>query len=200
MNSAFDRNTQQNDAGNKLVVAFEKMSEVLRVLLWEKATTHKLSPIQIQILIFLKNHEDALARPAALASEFNVTRPTVSDAIKSLKSKELIIAHTDPNDSRSRILSLTQEGLALTEELESFPSPLQEKIAELSADEQSAILERMITLLDSLATAGVISKQRMCYSCAHYQGDKKEVHHCLFLKKNLNTSELRIDCPEHEAA
>lgn len=200
MNSAFNRKTQQQETSSKLVVAFEKMSEVLRVLLWEKATAHKLSPIQIQILIFLKNHEDGLARPAALANELNVTRPTISDAIKALQKKELIEARKDPKDSRSRILSLSKEGEALTQELEQFAKPLQEKLAEISDEDQSAILERMMALLDSLSTAGVINPQRMCYNCAHYQGDKKQEHHCLFLKKQLSDASLRIDCPEHQAA
>lgn len=197
MNSAFDREKQQEDLDSKLVVAFEKMAEVFRVLLWDQAKVHGLSPIQMQILIFLKNHEPALGKPAIIASELNVTKPTISDALKSLVEKGLIVSKQNPSDSRSRLLSLKPKGASLTKEIESFSHPLQEQLSKLGTTEKSIVLERMLTLIDGLATSDVISTQRMCYSCAHYKGDKHHDHHCLLLEKRLSKETLRIDCPEH---
>ncbi|GAB5527593.1 MAG: hypothetical protein Roseis2KO_54650 [Roseivirga sp.] len=200
MNSAFDREKQQEDLDSRLVVAFEKMAEVFRVLLWDQAKVYGLSPIQMQILIFLKNHEPALGKPAILAKELNVTKPTISDALKSLVEKGLIVSKQNPNDSRSRLLSLKPKGTRLTEKIESFSHPLQEQLSKLGGTEKSIVLERMLTLIDGLATADVISTQRMCYNCAHYKGDKHHDHHCLLLDKRLSKETLRIDCPEHSLA
>lgn len=200
MNSAFDRDKQQEDLDSRLVVAFEKMAEVFRVLLWDQAKVHGLSPIQMQILIFLKNHEPALRKPALLAKELNVTKPTISDALKSLVEKGLIVSKQNPNDSRSRLLSLKAKGNRLTEKIESFSHPLQEQLSKLGSTEKSIVLERMLTLIDGLATADVISTQRMCYNCAHYKGDKHHDHHCMLLDKRLSKETLRIDCPEHSLA
>ncbi|MCE7993785.1 MAG: winged helix-turn-helix transcriptional regulator [Roseivirga sp.] len=197
MNSAFDREKQQEDLDSRLVVAFEKMAEVFRVLLWDQAKVHGLSPIQMQILIFLKNHEPALGRPAILASELNVTKPTISDALKSLVEKGLIASKQNPNDSRSRLLSLKSKGASLTAKIESFSHPLQEQLSKLGSTEKSIVLERMLTLIDGLAAADVISPQRMCYNCSHYKGDRHHDHHCLLLEKRLSKETLRIDCPEH---
>lgn len=197
MNSAFDREKQQEDLDSRLVVAFEKMAEVFRVLLWDQAKVHGLSPIQMQILIFLKNHEPALGRPAILASELNVTKPTISDALKSLVEKGLIASKQNPNDSRSRLLTLKSKGANLTTEIESFSHPLQKQLAKLGSTEKSIVLERMLTLIDGLASADVISPQRMCYNCSHYKGDRHHDHHCLLLEKRLSKETLRIDCPEH---
>lgn len=197
MNSAFDRKKQQEDLDSRLVVAFEKMAEVFRVLLWDQAKVYGLSPIQMQILIFLKNHEPSLGKPALLASELNVTKPTISDALKSLVAKGLINSKPNPNDSRSRLLTLKAKGTTLTEKIESFPQPLQNQLAKMGSTEKSIVLERMLTLIDGLATSDVISTQRMCYSCSHYKGDRHHDHHCTLLEKRLSKETLRIDCPEH---
>ena len=200
MDSAFDRDKQQLDLDSRLIVAFEKMAEVFRVLLWDQAKVHGLSPIQMQILIFLKNHEPSLGKPAVLASELNVTKPTISDALKSLTEKGLISSKPNPQDSRSRLLTLKAKGTKLTEKIEAFPHPLQEQLALVGSTEKSIVLERMLTLINGLANNEVISTQRMCYSCAHYKGDKHHDHHCTLLERRLSKETLRIDCPEHALA
>ena len=135
-----------------------------------------------------------------LASELNVTKPTIRDALKSLTEKGLISSKHNPQDSRSRLLTLKAKGTKLTEKIEAFPQPLQEQLALLGSTEKSIVLERMLTLIDGLANNEVISTQRMCYSCAHYKGDKHHDHHCTLLERRLSKETLRIDCPEHALA
>ena len=82
--SVFNPDFQQKDISSKLVAGLERISEVFKVLLWEKAKQVSLSPIQIQILIFIAYHKQELCNVSHLAREFNITKPTVSDAIKIL--------------------------------------------------------------------------------------------------------------------
>ena len=90
MKSIFNPDQQQKDMSSKIVAGLERISEVFKVLLWNKAKEVGLSPIQIQILLFVAFHKDELCNVSHLAKEFNVTKPIVSDAIKALDKKEMI--------------------------------------------------------------------------------------------------------------
>jgi hypothetical protein len=57
----------------------------------------------------------------------------------------------------------------------------------------------LLTLLYQLQQAGTIPVQRMCFSCRHY-GRRPGQHFCHLLNIPIEGSQLRIDCPEHDAA
>jgi len=200
MKSPFDRENQQDETNSKLIVALEKLAEGFRVLLWKQTKTYGLSPIQVQILIFLKNHGTDLSKPAILAKELNVTRPTISDALNALTKKGLLETKANPTDSRSRLLSLNTKSLKLTNALEQYANPIQEALETLGLDKQSDLLHSLLKLMDELEKAEVINAQRMCFNCVFYEGNREENHHCTLLKRVLTKSQLRIDCPEHKAA
>ena len=86
--STFNPAQQEKDISSKIVAGMERVSEVFKILLWEKAKLVGLSPIQIQILIFIAFHKRELCNVSHLAKEFNVTKPTVSDAVRILDKKE----------------------------------------------------------------------------------------------------------------
>jgi len=54
--SAFNLNGQNQKIESRIVVALERISEAFRVLLWNESKENALSPIQIQILIFVYFH------------------------------------------------------------------------------------------------------------------------------------------------
>ena len=84
MESIFNLENQNQNLDSKISAGIEKLSSVFRVLIWEQAKNLGLSPIQIQILIFLNYHSEHLATVSYLAKEFSLTKPTISDAIKIL--------------------------------------------------------------------------------------------------------------------
>ena len=88
--SIFNPEFQNQNTSSKIIVALERISEAFKVLLWDKAKEYGLSPIQIQILIFVAYHKQELCNVSHLANEFNITKPTVSDAIKALVNKNYI--------------------------------------------------------------------------------------------------------------
>lgn len=53
MASAFNPERQESNIDSKIVVALERISEAFRVLLWDESRDTTLSPIQLQILIFI---------------------------------------------------------------------------------------------------------------------------------------------------
>jgi DNA-binding MarR family transcriptional regulator len=196
--SAFDPERHITNVDYKIVAALEKISEVFRVLLWTEAKEHKLSPIQMQLLIFIKYHNsDKQRRIASMAREFNLTKATISDSIKVLEQKGLIKRTDDAFDSRSFNFSLTDQGTKLTGMIENFTLPLDGAIATMSPQQKEQFLMSVLDLIYRLNQTGIISTQRMCYSCFYYRGDMQQNHFCNLMQKPLAIDELRIECPEH---
>jgi DNA-binding MarR family transcriptional regulator len=198
--SAFNPERHITNVDYKIVAALEKISEVFRVLLWTEAKEHKLSPIQMQLLIFIKYHNnDKQRRIASMAREFNLTKATISDSIKVLEQKGLIKRTDDILDSRSFNFSLTDQGMKLTGMIENFTLPLDGAIATLAPDKKEQFLLSVLDLIFRLNQTGIISTQRMCYNCFYYNGDKAQTHFCNLMQKPLAIDELRIECPEHRS-
>jgi Transcriptional regulators len=196
--SAFNPEGHIANVDHKIVAALEKISEVFRVLLWQEAKEHKLSPIQLQLLIFLKYHVTGKHRRiAAMAKEFNLTKATISDSIKVLEQKGLIERTADSLDSRSFNFSLTEKGMHLTGMIENFSMPLDGAIASLNPTQKEGLLSAVFDTIYKLNQTGIISTQRMCYNCLFYKGDHQHEHHCNLMQRPLAFDELRFDCPEH---
>lgn len=198
MKSAFHLDNQNKDIDSRIVAALERISEAFRVLLWNESKELSLSPIQIQILIFLHTHSEDKHKVSYLADEFNMTKATISDAVKSLEEKSLIERKDNPSDSRSHYIELTRKGKEIAERSSRFADELQKPISKLSLDDKENLLLDLIGIIHHLTESGVITVQRMCMTCVHYSKDEsREEHFCKLLNKKLKNTDLRIDCPEH---
>ncbi|MBK7038681.1 MAG: winged helix-turn-helix transcriptional regulator [Bacteroidetes bacterium] len=195
--SSFHLTEQNQKIESRIVVALERISEAFRVLLWNESKENSLSPIQIQILIFIYFHSLEKCKVGYLADEFNMTKATISDSVKILLSKELVTKETDPIDTRSFSLSLTYEGKKIAKKASLFASSIEQPIEKLTQEQKTIMLNGLLKLIYDLNKSGIITIQRMCFTCSNYQLEKG-VHYCKLLKCQLAENELRIDCAEHE--
>ena len=92
---------ENNSVNQKIINGLERISKAFRVLLWEKSKLYKISPIQIQLLIFCSTHKKEDLKVSFLATEFDLTKATISDSIKVLLKKELLTKAINIKDSRS---------------------------------------------------------------------------------------------------
>ncbi|WP_046745434.1 MarR family winged helix-turn-helix transcriptional regulator [Kordia zhangzhouensis] len=196
-NSIFNPTQQEQDISSKIVAGLERISEVFKVLLWEKAKLVGLSPIQIQILIFIAFHKRELCNVSHLAKEFNVTKPTISDAIRALNRKGMISKDFSSSDNRSYTLQLTESGKKMVTQTNDFAMPLKKQIDNFNESELTGLLNTLSNLIYKLNYNGVLTVQRTCYGCKYYQKNK-ETNYCNLLQKILMTTEIRLDCPEYE--
>ncbi|WP_296386594.1 MarR family transcriptional regulator [Winogradskyella sp.] len=195
--SDFNPKYQIDNITSKIVAGLERISEAYKVLLWEKAKLLSLSPIQIQILIFVKYHKQDLCNVSHLAKEFNITKPTVSDAIRVLLKKELIIKTFPSTDSRSYAVQLSVSGKKIVEEIEHFADPIKQQINALSTQEQNNLFKPIYELIYKLNQAEILTVQRTCLGCRFY--DKKNTKpYCNLLEKELKDTDIRIDCEEFQ--
>ena len=195
--STFNPEQQEKDISSKIVAGLERVSEVFKKLLWEKAKLIGLSPIQIQILIFITFHKRDLCNVSHLAKEFNVTKPTISDAIRVLHKKELIIKDYSSSDNRSYTIILSEKGKEIVNETQGFSNPLKNQVDNFEQQEKESLFETLSTLIHKLNKNGILSVQRTCYGCKFYQKNDTS-HFCNLLNTQLHTTEIRLDCSDFE--
>jgi DNA-binding MarR family transcriptional regulator len=196
--SPFNPDDHLLNINTKIVASLEKLSGIFWILLQTAATGHGLSATQLQLLLFIKYHPSPLQRRVAfMAKEFNVTKATISDSVKSLEQKGLIQRVTDPEDSRSAILSLTGKGETLAAATKNFTTPLDNAVDGLSVEQKEYLLYSVFDLIFRLNQTGIISTQRMCYNCHHYSGNRQEQHYCNLVSQPLKLEDLRLDCGEY---
>jgi DNA-binding MarR family transcriptional regulator len=199
--SAFNLQHQNSNTESKIVAALERIAQAFRVLLWNESREYSVSPIQVQLLIFLLHHNREKRKITYLADEFNMTKATISDAVKSLEEKLLIKKEYEPADTRSYIIQLTKKGQQVAEKVSFFTEELQVPVEKLHPSDKENILLSLLGIIRHLNQSGVITIQRMCFQCTHYKAaNNGKVHFCKLLNQKLETTDLRIDCPEYETA
>lgn len=197
--SPFNLEHQNKSIESKILASLERISQAFRVLLWNEGKELSLTPIQIQILTFLFFHSSEKNKVSYLAQEFNMTKATISDTVKTLEQKELIEKKYTEADTRSFIIELTGKGKELVKKTSGFTNELQVPIEKLSIDEKENLLLSLIGIIKHLNKVGVITVQRMCFTCSHYRNNYDgSNHYCSLLNQVLHTSDLRVDCPEHQ--
>lgn len=195
--SIFNPSYQQNNLSSKIVAGLERISEVFKILLWEKAKQVGLSPIQIQILIFIAYHKQELCNVSHLAKEFNVTKPTISDAIKILNKKQLILKDYSSSDSRSYTIHVSQLGKQILSQTYDFAAPLKHQVDTLEQEDLESVFKTLSELIYKLNRKGILTVQRTCFGCKYYQ-KQNDSDYCNLLEKELLNTDIRLDCPEFE--
>ena len=196
--SDFDLNFQNRNIDGRIVAVLERISQAFRVLLWQESKDFSLSPIQIQVLIFLLHHSIDKCKVSYLADEFNMTKATISETVKILEQKKLIQKVYEEIDNRSYSIQLTKSGQTIATETALFSKEFHKPIAKLDEEEKENMLLSLLNIITHLNKTGVITIQRMCLTCTHHElTENGENHFCKLLNRKLLTNELRIDCPEH---
>lgn len=188
---------ENNNVNQKIISGLERISKAFRVLLWEESKLHKISPIQIQLLIFCGSHKEEDLTVSVLATAFDLTKATISDSIKVLLQKNLLTKTINAKDTRSFSVKLTNEGKAIVEKTSGFTTVLNESIDTFSKVEKGAFLEQLLQLIYQLNQKNIISTERMCLTCFHYKKEENN-HYCNLMEKQLKSIDLRIDCLEHQ--
>lgn len=180
----------------KILNGLERLSEALKSLLWEKAKVYGISPIQIQILLFVNTHKTEICNISYLAKEFNVSKATVSDAVKVLIKKNFLEKDFSPTDNRRYNLMVTVEGNELVNNLSDYAAPFQEELEMFKDTDLQTVFDTLSKLIFQLNQRDIIQVQRTCYNCRYYGGDKKSYHYCNLLKSKLKKREIRLDCED----
>lgn len=195
--SVFNPQQQQQNISSKIVAGLGRISEIFKILLWEKAKLVGISPIQIQILIFIAYHKQELCNVSHLAKEFNITKPTISDAVKILDKKKMIIKDFSSSDNRSYTIQLSALGNEIVSQINDLGKPLKKQIDSLEQNDLNTIFKTLSELIYKLNQKGILTVQRTCFGCTFYQKNDTS-DYCNLLNTELLNKDIRLDCPEFE--
>lgn len=195
--SAFNPDWQQENISSKVVAGLERISGAFKSLLWEKAMRVGLSPIQIQILIFIAFHNEKLCNVSHLAKEFNVTKPTISDAIKALYAKKMVKKEFSATDNRSYTIGLSPLGREMVSKTSDFADPMKTQIDGLNQKELESFFNTVGKLVYKLKADRILEVQRTCYGCGFHQ-KTGTTHYCTLLDKRFSDKDIRLDCSVYQ--
>lgn len=186
---------------SKVITALEKLANIVRNMLQEQAGELRLSPIQVQILIYLSMQPVEQRRISQLAKVFGLTAATISDSVRVLKEKNLVSQARDEKDARIINLELTDKGRAVAAEGTRWADHFYTIIEDFPLKEKEAVLNFLLKLIASLRETGKLPVARLCLLCQFFRrdvhNDSDRPHHCVFLDKSLGIADLKLDCPHH---
>lgn len=186
------------DLDRKVFAAVERLGRALGAARQRVATRHRLSRLGVGMIETLADGRGQ--RVGDLAAALDVSQPTASDALGTLDRRGLIERARDPADGRSTLVSLTSTGAAVAADVAGELDPT-------LAAESGTPVERATTLrvllgeIARLQHAGVITVNRSCLTCCHYQAPGTHARaRCLLLGTALRDQDLRVDCAEYDPA
>lgn len=198
-----DVRSTRSGLDRRVADAIERLGHGLRGLAQSSARAEGLTPLQQHTLLAIRRQPPARREVGTIAAELDVSTPTVSDAVAALHRKGLVDRLVGA-DARRRELVLTDTGAAVVDRLQGWDAPLRNALEGLEATDKAAALDVLLTVIADLAADGTIGVARTCTSCRFFRRDAhrgaEAPHHCGLLDLPLPRAELRVDCPEHEAA
>jgi DNA-binding MarR family transcriptional regulator len=151
----------------------------------------------VQSLIFVNSHDESKATVTYLSKEFNVTKATMSDVVRVLTEKKLMVKKDNKEDTRAQVLKLTPQGKKIAAATGGFANALLKQIGQLTDRQKTGLKTILLDLIYNLYKENIITMQRMCFTCTHFSTAANK-HFCNLLQIPLTPDHLRLDCPEHE--
>jgi DNA-binding MarR family transcriptional regulator len=197
--SVFDPSRHDFDIESKIVFALERLADTFRVLLWNENTRFRLSPLQLQFIIFLHYHGAKFRTITGLAREFNLSKATVSDSVKSLERKGLLNRERSASDRRISVLTLTKGGKQTAAAVANFGESIRLPVSQLSEYQKTDFFKLLMLLLSEFHQSNIISPLRMCVLCKNlrFESHNGSKYYCSNRNKYLQDRDFRIDCDNY---
>lgn len=110
--------------------------------------SYDLSVAQYKFLKYLYNAPKDSVRIVDLEEYYSMTHPAVIDILKVLEKKGYTLRIVNPEDARSKIVSLTERAYAEQKELEGLGDRMENAVTKnLSADEQKELIRLLHKLM-----------------------------------------------------
>lgn len=132
-------------------MATERVSMLIKKtsLIVEKRTNAVLAPYeltnaQFRILMLLYHKRDKNIRQIDIENVFAMTNPTVTGILNNLEKKGLVERLDNPEDKRSKLISLTEQAIAFLPVLYALGDTIEEQITSGLTDEEKETLSVLL--------------------------------------------------------
>ena len=106
-----------------------------------------LTPSQADVIMLLAHEPEKLFHQRDIERALNYTNPTVTGLLNRLEKKNFIVRSIDPDDSRARIIQLTDTALATVEGIYSSIRQIEKMLLDGFSEEEiktlAPLMERM---------------------------------------------------------
>lgn len=175
----------------------ERLSSLTRVWFRQHPLLADLQPIQLSALLYLARCNRYSNTPLAVTEYLGLTKGTVSQSLKALEAKGLIVKTQDVTDKRSVHLSLTEPARALLGAVMP-PAFLASASARMGADAQD--LERLLgDLLRTIQRSENVPGFGLCKTCRFHRKTATGGF-CELTQEPLAVAERELICREHQLA
>lgn len=175
----------------------ERLGSLLQSESRARLNEYGLQPVQFEALHYLSQCNRYSNTPKAVAEYLGLTKGTVSQSIKVLENKGLLVKQADHKDKRITRLQVTEAGQELVTLL--TPSPLLKTYCQQAqAGEPEAIIENLTSLLRQVQAQHQHKTFGQCHSCRHNQKLGAGQYFCQLTQEPLAAAEVELICCEHE--
>ena len=133
---------------DKAAILLKKASLEAEKTMMPILQSYDLSVAQYKILKYLYNEPKDTVRIVDLESCYSMTHPAVIDILKVLEKKGYTVRTVNPEDARSKIVSLTDKAYAAQEELEALGDEMEDAVTKnLDAGERGVLIALLKKLM-----------------------------------------------------
>ena len=202
MSSIFDPKYRLKNKSAIVSRTLFTISRAIKNLEWEKGKIEKLTPSQIEILLFLNYLRPSAANINAVKNYLSYKPSTITGILNTLEKKELIERKRLRSDRRHVQLNLTPLGYKVVKLINDLGKEIEVIIDDLDENELD-VLDKILNKVSSkLIERGHVMITEICITCCYFNADKNpnspKPHYCKFLKINLSNEEIYQECPDYQ--
>jgi MarR family transcriptional regulator, organic hydroperoxide resistance regulator len=175
----------------------ERITSLTRVWFRQHPLLSDIQPIQLSALVYLARCNRYSNTPLAVTDYLGLTKGTVSQSLKALETKGLIVKSPDTRDKRSVHLELTEEARVLLGAVMP-PAFLHDATQQMGA--QAVELESLLAeLLRNVQRTEDVPSFGLCKTCRFHQ-HVAGAPFCGLTQEPLAHTDIELICREHEFA
>ncbi len=177
----------------------ERLSGLLRGDLRSLLAEQGLQPVQLEALAYLARANRYSDTPKAVTEYLGQTKGTVSQTLKVLENRGLLIKNPDIEDRRVTHLAVSPAGHDLL--AKARPAPLLRAATQtMSPKAVDDLQHRLVELLSGMQAANGFRRFGQCAGCRYNQPAESGDFWCGLTQEPLSHEDVKLICREFEAA
>ena len=198
MQHLYNPQFQNQDLAARSAAAFDKLADAFKTMQWASQKENGFSPLQQKLLFFIAYHGPSENTVSQLVKEFQVTKATISDCVKTLEQRKLFTKVLNYKDNRRFHITLTQKGKEVVAQLTEPATTLYEALNTEHTEDLKQLYNSLFSILSKLNKENTVALSRSCQDCKAYRSDGINHAFCMELRVQLPPEKRRIDCPKHQ--
>lgn len=131
----------------KVAISIKKASRICDKITEPQMRALGLTSAQFKILHYLYDHPNGTVRQVDMERFYSLTHPTTIGLLQALESKGYVVRTVNPDDARSRIVSLTEKAEEQREKLLALAEEIEETMTNNLNDKETEELVRLLEIL-----------------------------------------------------